>query len=1056
MVSQGRYEFDENIVAIQWVNAECSNEIVAGTILSWNERISSLVRSGNFLDAISMGVDFYENGLTRAAIGLPADIDAKQRIVGDYLSEMVRSYVNMSLSGYEASPTTSDTSTEELVLYREVANKAIETCLTIQRPDILFGEIFDRFADTDLVGQFLEQLEPYILQGRVLQMTYPNVVQSFIQHYIRRGWFERLEEVIMHLDPSSLDINQIVNSARQHHLYSAMIFVYNRALRDYITPIVELLKVVEACVPVADAKSPSSPLSIRNTPNAAPKEPVPPSLDQDAAAYKLYVYLAYILTGKAFPSGMIERSEALRAKTDVYNFLFSPYYAFWPPEDDEADLLKIGTAPFPYVRLLLQYDTQEFLKVMGMAFEDVSLNGEIPMQDIFGTNNQISFSSFSEINRQFITDTLLTVFEGAHPPFPQKDLRSLYGFVARNYSKYTTFLALEGETLRKIVLALVSEQDEESRQEREISVLALLDVYNPARTPVQSDEFLDLCEKSGLWRVCEQSYRKDGKYEKILSCYLNDRYRQSEVFSCIRELLGSQHLNFEETFKVKQSVFGSLMELVQLDGEKAADVVSDFFPNDHHNVLKRLATHPRIQYGYLKGLLRPSSTSSSIPSMTAAGRLGPSHLTSDLYEMLINLMCDFEPNFVCGFLQKLDESLDTYPYSVETVLEMCKTRRLTDAAVWLLERSGDFPGALGLVCDDILSMAKSCVQSEGIENGVDDHKLPLPTPSAVVAKTQDAIQVCRRASEKLKGADVEPLWLELLDCILVTQNMILESCGDRSGFQDLTPVRPTAAATVTSPRFLRELSLLVVTSMVSHVQLPRILKRMLERQPHMRFKDYREIIQSMLSDSAYERQLVVATNRIIAQDVYKFKRKSVRLRLGALRPGKGQCGVCGRLLHVRAMNGPDELKSEIVVMRCQHAFHFKCLDASFLRSDPGSTACPICSKTLTRSSSMTDIATSFAAKGKQRAQTVEPAKQNESTTGKEKAPLDRLDEYSSVSQAKAWKKFFDTLSKDPSREDEIHLNEADEEESEDLLHGMALVDGSIGNTRYHLQLAPPT
>lgn len=69
-----------------------------------------------------------------------------------------------------------------------------------------------------------------------------------MSHYEKRGMLEALEACIVHLDVSSLDIDQVMRICQTNGLYDATIHIHNRGLRDYVTPLQELMPVLQAAL----------------------------------------------------------------------------------------------------------------------------------------------------------------------------------------------------------------------------------------------------------------------------------------------------------------------------------------------------------------------------------------------------------------------------------------------------------------------------------------------------------------------------------------------------------------------------------------------------------------------------------------------------------------------------------------------------------------------------------------------------------------------------------------------------------------------------------------
>lgn len=81
-----------------------------------------------------------------------------------------------------------------------------------------------------------------------------------------------------------------------NRLYDALIYVYNRGMLDYTTPLRELFRPLRAAVEVAH-KQPGRPENMVQR----------MSKDDQAIGYKLLLYISYCLAGRAFPRGDLSK-----------------------------------------------------------------------------------------------------------------------------------------------------------------------------------------------------------------------------------------------------------------------------------------------------------------------------------------------------------------------------------------------------------------------------------------------------------------------------------------------------------------------------------------------------------------------------------------------------------------------------------------------------------------------------------------------------------------------------------------------------------------------------
>ncbi len=118
-------------------------------------------------------------------------------------------------------------------------------------------------------------------------------MQGLVEHYAAIGQPDAVERCVLQLHIASLDFNQIVKLCRQHHLLSALAYILNRGLNDFVTPAAELLLSVLA--------SPSGPSSA--APASAEGAGLTSMSQKEAAAVKLLAYLRCCFRGEAFPPG---------------------------------------------------------------------------------------------------------------------------------------------------------------------------------------------------------------------------------------------------------------------------------------------------------------------------------------------------------------------------------------------------------------------------------------------------------------------------------------------------------------------------------------------------------------------------------------------------------------------------------------------------------------------------------------------------------------------------------------------------------------------------------
>ena len=99
-------------------------------------------------------------------------------------------------------------------------------------------------------------------------------------------------------------------------------------------------------------------------------------------AYKVYPYMANVLSGLSYPSEEpLDPEDAHQAKKDVFSFIFFGHSFVWPSGEGgklvlTADEDGAQEPTYPYTRLLLHFDPESFLHSLDIVFEDPYLNDE--------------------------------------------------------------------------------------------------------------------------------------------------------------------------------------------------------------------------------------------------------------------------------------------------------------------------------------------------------------------------------------------------------------------------------------------------------------------------------------------------------------------------------------------------------------------------------------------------------------------------------------------------------------------------------------------------------
>uniref|UniRef100_A0A673AWD4 Vacuolar protein sorting-associated protein 8 homolog n=1 Tax=Sphaeramia orbicularis TaxID=375764 RepID=A0A673AWD4_9TELE len=418
----------------QSVSSYAGQIIYLGTkvLVENRRRIDCLLKQENFVEALSLAWSFHE-GTAKAVVGMFGDPVKRKGVVGDKMVEILFQFTEHAL---RKCPEQGKIQVMEQH-FHDVIPVLVDYCLLLQRLDLLFNQLYARLVENVVAkGVFLELLESYIVADRLGHLTTP-IMRDLLAHYHGNGMMDSLERCIVHLDVTSLDIQQVVKVCWDNQLYDAMIYVFNSGMNDYITPLEKLFAMIGP--PLKEGRS----------------------LTGDCC-----------LAGRAYPLGDIPEDLVVQVKNQVFEFLIRLHSVDSSEEE----------AVFPFIRTLLHFDTREFLNVLAMTFEDFK-------------NDKQALEY-----QQRIVDILLQVMVD-NPDFTPSQVGGLFTFLARQLAKPDNTLFVNRKLFDQVLEFLCSPVDDSRHTERQQVLLELLHVgsvvhFDEQRllTLAEKAKFYQICE----------------------------------------------------------------------------------------------------------------------------------------------------------------------------------------------------------------------------------------------------------------------------------------------------------------------------------------------------------------------------------------------------------------------------------------------------------------------------------------------------------------------------------------------------------------------------------
>ena len=887
-----------------------------GTLLSWADRILSYVQNGDFLSAISLARDYYLGQAKGNKTGLPENVDEMQAMVGEKMGELMVASARYAFSKDRLTDSTHVTANNRGVdrtsLFEDLVTTSARACIALDDFDFLFEDLFQYYDEAGISKMYLRRLEPFILQGTI-HFIPPQITQRLVAMHDENGDHESAERLIWHIDPDCLDINQVLTLCQKYQLYDALIYIHNSALQDYVTPVVELIHMVRRVQQVRRER-------YSQVPNVSSDAHM---IDERLVsnAYKVYPYLSNVLSGLRYPSEtVLPPEDASKAQSEVYNFLFHGRSNVWPTGEGGRLILTAdedgGVEPtYPYVRLLLRFDAEAFLHVLDIAFEHSFLNDEATGM------------------RQIIVNILLDIVSTSGLTLSPADITFINIFIARNVPKYSQYIHIGPSHLQNLLIALASDTDQSTREDRQLAAEFLLSTY----TPHDHDRILRLFEEAQFYRILRTWYRQERQWSSLLSTFVHDPELPSDdVFRNVEETLAqASRANGNRLPDSVLSAFeDSVASLLEGSIPRTALLVDKYVPDIHPRILNGFGDEEvHRRYAYLRCLLGPPPNGEDSFGYSREG--GPSiFVDGNLRKQYLKLLCELEPSEVIVGLEYLPrEDLD-----IIEIARICEEASMYEAVVWLLNEEDSA----------VESLSKLETFSHELTANIGEELLRLGDDPSVSSALQSyltkfdalcrmGIVICREDSEQTAEANIplEDLWFKLLR----SQIDAVQVISSNITIQNDLPASPVEEQVIKSLRGLIQESFtsLIAVSSTKAVSLPRLFKRLLDtaERSHTssgtKYAEFRNIITTTLESYRSEIDLLAMSKRIVDSDFFDVFEEFSKVRSRGWVTPAPRCPKCKKFFSTPTLSSSDKVapKSSVIVSSTG-LFHSSCFHSEKL------------------------------------------------------------------------------------------------------------------------------
>lgn len=832
-------------------------EFVAGSISNWADRLLDTMEMGDYIGAIELATGYYLGTQDLLIVGLPTDDAERKDIVIKNLPEMIIASIRYTFNG-------SRQEEEQAEFLRDLSKTCFTAWVAIGKPEELLEEMFESFENAGNLLLFFDELSHFIAKGQVSYLP-PRIFKELVKQYITTPELQdKLEELICSLNIQSLDLDLTISLCNEYHLKDTLIYIWNHALGDFITPLLELVEI------------------IRDGPQTEQSQ---------ADALKIFPYISYILTGRVYPTGLPFATPeiAAKARSYLYYFLFSSTNIAWPPGGAIIPSRPNGEEEpgYPYLLLLLHFGCSEFFSALNEAFEDSFLNDSDSRVKPAVKDEAVIFGN--TITRQLIVNILLDLFNTV----PElKDLSIFLGiFIARNYPKYSQFIILPGNVLSRVLQEVCLCQDPDLKEECELAVEALLSKYKP----YELDKTIALLHEVKYYHVLQYIFRSEKQWAKLLEISFkiwkedpvdklpDDSKLLDIIAECFRNTKEATTLQEKERKAIELIIVENFEFLLNIDCARIVRIISKYSPHIHENIFK-LTSRSDLQLKYFESLFQLAKNKSGIYPV-------PTMRYRHLY---IQLLAKHERNADIHTLLK-EMITGAYDIDLKVLRNDLQTAGAVDSIILVLLRQKSYTEAIDCVVERLYSLDKYLVQDlPDFEVAVrEDISKYLSIGVDICSSPEVKSMQLSHSKHNLKTLN-EQLWVTLIDALVDISK------------QNSDPEAATETEGKDQESFTRNLLLKTLSALLDNagngtqhnatiVRICSSLMTPLDSSKPRTIGTVRPILGDLFSAYRYQQKVLGVAKRLLDDDAYASLEILMAKRLEGWRVSKsGECEGCGR------------------------------------------------------------------------------------------------------------------------------------------------------------------
>ena len=855
----------------------CKHYIYLGVLLNWEQCVNELYKnSKDKLEAFNLCINIY-HGNNKILDGIPIKVkerkDNVKRVLKGLILQLILNTINIKDIFFNQEKS------------KEILTKclymAIELCLDVGEINFLFKEISKIMEEKGYFDFFMEKIKPFIINNKITTTQLGQEISyKLMKYYIAVKDYATLSRIIINIDNTNFDINEIKNECCSNNLIVPLIYIYFKFYEENIfSLVIKLYELFNKAYNITRVEYEEYKKNIINKKIEHIDEIL---ISRQYLGQKLLWLINLCLKGKKYPSHEF-------ISKNIYSNLIQSIFLWLTNDEIITNLLNFDSYTF-FIIYSIFYTKDDLLNIIKTIGKETQLPSEINLDNGIIDNFDIKIINENIINKVRSMKNILIdddLNEYILKINSKEQILSI-DYIINSIKYVLNFkdLRLNREYSDDYFGYHNKSLDDEKIEYYSNIINSVLE-NNKENIKIENlKQILYTAEKNEFPLVAIKIYEILNENIKCLDIFLtNDKVydKEQEMFLFIDKFMSKSIKS--EIQNYRKELINRIDKLVNINVDKSLNISLKWLNDEQLKIIDKIPVKDgkKLEYidKYMKYYYNNSSSSDSEENKV---------IKDKNFDKILITQID-----ILAKLNKIDDIIklvkNDSSYINEECLKICLKYNITEAAIFIYLKQEKFIKALDLCMSELSKILDNSLELFSDKNP--------ETKNYIIKKYEELINqillIC-------KEEDKEKTWFNTFE-FLFNKLKMFDSYEEKNN-KNIEEIKSKISNDINNLLF----------SMHSHINIKNFLEKIYKKPQIYEFKSLNNILDNFIKEQSMLQNILTTTISLLDYSLYDNFQKKKKLINKGMFYKIAKCDFC-----VKDLNEKDI----IIMFNCGHILHNK-------------------------------------------------------------------------------------------------------------------------------------